>query len=182
MHSQKWQKVLQLPENGDLTGFIERKALPEVRRRLAAPPLADCSYNCLCHNVDEKRIAQLINPFADLSRWRYSVYVLECRPRPLTEITLNEIRGSVRKKQWVEEASKSSRLVYVGVAKRVNERLAEHTRLRSGGANFTEIFPPTRVLSITYYPRKSVAYRAEELTAEIVEEHTRPDIYVAQPG
>lgn len=176
-------KIGRNPTNHDIKRYVRETVTPKVKQALQESPNADCPHSCLCHNVDQKRIAQLIQPFSDLSdNWRYSVYVLECKLRSVSQKVVREELELQQKSRWVEKAQSYSRLVYVGVAKRVNERLMQHASARGKGANFTQTFPAMRVLSVDYYPRRSIAYDAEVITADILERQTNEEVYISQPG
>lgn len=69
----------------ELEEKIRSNTLPRVKSALSNPVNSDCPHNCLCHNVDERRIAELLKQFADGSLRTDAVYVLECRQRTVTE-------------------------------------------------------------------------------------------------
>lgn len=77
---------------------------------------------------------------------------------------------------------KRDRLLYVGVTQAAATRLKQHAAGRGRGANFTQIFPASRLLSIDWYRSTSEAYRAEPITADVLDEVTSDGIYVSQPG
>lgn len=144
---------------------------------------SDCPDRCLCHDVSRRRVAELVNGFSDeLDDKTNAVYVLECQWKTVSQRVVREELRLQNDVSWVGDAQKNKRLVYVGVSKCVPDRLWKHSLGRGAGANFTQMFPPTRLLSIQWFRRESDAYRAEELTAEILREETHDRVYVSQPG
>lgn len=123
-----------------------------------------------------------MNQFSDDTGWTDGVYVLECKLRTVDQRVVREELQLQNDCRWTEQAQRSSRLLYVGVSQHIVKRLKEHAYARGKGANFTQMFPAARLLSVEWYPTVSTAYRAEEITAELLEEATEDDVYVAQPG
>ena len=133
--------------------------------------------------MDEKRVATVVNEFSDnRPNWTYAVYVVECRPNRVSQRVAREQLRLQNPSKWVEKAQKHSRLVYVGVSQNVVNRLMQHAAGRGDGANFIQLFPVSRLLSIQWFSGRSAAYRAEELTAEMLDDELSGDVYVAQPG
>jgi len=161
---------------------IRSDTLSRVTSALSDPVNSDCPNHCLCHNVDERRIAELLKQFADGSLWTDGVYVLECRKRTVTEKLLREEFRLQTNRRWAHRAQEKDRLLYVGVTQAAANRLKQHAAGRGQGANFTQIFPASRLLSVDWYRSTSQAYRAEPLTADILDEATDDGVYVAQPG
>ncbi|MFD1526309.1 GIY-YIG nuclease family protein [Halolamina salina] len=85
-------------------------------------------------------------------------------------------------RRWAHRAQERDRLLYVGVTQRAATRLKQHAAGRGRGAHFTQIFPASRLLSIDWYGSTSEAYRAEPITADVLDEVTSDDVYVSQPG
>ncbi len=167
----------------DLIDEAKQTVLPRVRRAFEADPESDCPYNCLCHNVDERRVATLVNRFSDdRPNWTYAVYVLECRRRTVSQRVAREELRLQHPSTWVDQAQQHNRLLYVGVSQNVVNRLMEHAAGRGGGANFTQLFPAIRLLSIQWFSVKSLAYRSEEQTAEMLRSELPDNIFVSQPG
>ncbi|WP_152420990.1 GIY-YIG nuclease family protein [Halorubrum coriense] len=158
--------------------------VPErVNTALQDQPSSDCSDSCLCHDVTRKRVAKLVKGFSDGSTDRTNaVYVLECQWKTVSQKVVREELRLQNNVSWIDEAQSNKRLLYVGVSTAVPSRLWKHALGRGDGANFTQMFPPTRLLSIQWFNRESDAYRAEELTAEILREETHDGVYVSQPG
>lgn len=143
----------------------------------------DCPTQCLCHDVDQRRTAELVKEFSNgLVDKTEAVYVLECQWKTVSQRVAREELRLQNDVSWVGEAQKNQRLVYVGVSTDVPSRLLKHSLGRGAGANFTRMFPPTRLLSIQWFKHESDAYRAEELTADILREETHSGVYVSQPG
>jgi predicted GIY-YIG superfamily endonuclease len=172
------------PTESELRDRIQNSIVPQIQQELTNATDADCPTSCLCHNVDNKRIAEIVKPFSDLSKpnHRYTVYVLECKPRAVTQKSVREEFKLQQKCGWAQRAQNHSRLLYVGVSQNVVNRLKEHASAQGSGANFTQIFPATRVLSIEWFRSKSIAYKAEEMTADALDKATSSSIYVSQPG
>lgn len=161
-----------------------RDVVPDrVNTALQKRPRSDCSDSCLCHDVTRKRIAELVKEFSDGSMERTdAVYVLECQLKSVSQKVVREELQLQNDVSWIYEAQDSRRLIYVGVSTVVPSRLWKHALGRGDGANFTQMFPPTRLLSIQWFDREPDAYRAEKLTAEILREETQNGVYVSQPG
>lgn len=167
----------------ELTQSAKEIVLSRVKRAFESTLESDCPYDCLCHNVDEKRVATLVNRFSDARpNWTYAVYVVECRPRRVPQRVAREQLRLQNPSKWVDEAQKHNRLVYVGVSQNVVNRLMQHVAGRGDGANFIQLFPVSRLLSIQWFSGQSAAYRAEELTAKMLDDELLSDVYVAQPG
>lgn len=161
---------------------VQENVLSRVEAALTAKRDSECPRACLCHNVDERRIAELVNGFASDERWTDGVYVLECRPRAVSQRVVREELQLQNDCRWINASKESDRLLYVGVSQNVPNRLREHAYARGNGANFTQMFPAVRLISVEWYPTTTTAYRAEEITADVLERSTAEDVYVAQPG
>lgn len=167
----------------ELRDTAKQTVASRVRQAFKSSLESDCPHNCLCHNVDEKRVATLVSDFSDdKPNWTYAVYVVECRRRSVSQRVAREELRLQNSSWWVDEAQTHDRLLYVGVSKNVVNRLLEHAAGRGAGANFTQMFPATRLLSVEWYPVRSVAYRAEPITAETLREQLADNIFVIQPG
>lgn len=154
-----------------------------VADALASDTTADCPGSCLCHNPTPKRIAELVVEFNDGTLKTDGVYVLECKPRHVTQRTVREELELQHESRWVDRAQNADRLLYVGMSVDITNRLKQHAQAKGSGANFTQMFPASRVLSIQWFNSKALAYRAEEITAEVLrDEITESGVYVAQPG
>lgn len=168
--------------DAELKEQIRFETASRVESALADSVTVDCPDGCLCHNVDNRRIAELLKQFADESYWTDAVYVLECRHRTVTEKVLREEFHLQTDRRWAHRAKEHDRLLYVGVTQAAATRLKQHAAGRGKGANFTQIFPASRLLSIDWYPSTSQAYRAEPITADVLDEVTGDGVYVSQPG
>lgn len=177
--NRRWRRI----SDSELETQIQSAILPQVESALSDPPDSDCPNNCLCHNVDERRIAELLKQFSDGSLSKTDVvYVLECHQRTVSQKLLREEFRLQTYRKWVDRAQDKDRLLYVGVSKEPANRLMQHAAGRGEGANFTQIFPAARLLSLDWYQSTHQAYRAEPLTADLLDEATGDDIYVSQPG
>lgn len=161
---------------------VQENVLSRVEEALAANRGSECPRACLCCNVDERRVAELVNGFPNEEGWTDGVYVLECRPRSVSQKVVREELRLQRDCRWINASQESDQLLYVGVSQNVPNRLREHAYARGNGANFTQIFPAVRLISLEWYPTTTTAYRAEEITANVLEVSTDDDVYVAQPG
>ena len=167
----------------EITQSAKETVLPRVKRAFGSALESDCPCGCLCHNVDNKRVATVVRQFSDgRPNWTYAVYVVECRLRRVPQRVAREQLRLQKPSPWVNKAQKHKRLVYVGVSQNVVNRLMQHAAGRGAGANFIQLFPVSRLLSVQWFSGPSVAYRAEELTAEMLDNELPDDVYVAQPG
>jgi hypothetical protein len=109
-----------------------------------------------------------------------AVYVLECRHNRRfgsTAVT-NDINIG---HDWGETSS-ATRLLYVGVTVNLLSRLDQHLNSPGKrGANFTGVFPPMRILDVSWWATYQRAQRAEKLIADGLEDRFEGD-YVAYPG
>lgn len=110
-----------------------------------------------------------------------AVYVLECfHTRDHQNVAIQHLQKTVR--QWVGSVNQSRRVLYVGKTIKLIKRLDQHLNdPGSGGAEFTTVFPPVRVLNVTWYSTKQEMDRAEPLTAQLLRNRFAED-YVSQPG
>ena len=167
----------------ELRERVEDTAVDRVTEALNRDTGGDCPGSCLCHNPTPKRIAELVVKFNDGTLKTDGVYVLECKPRHVTQRTVREELELQHDSRWVERAQNAERLLYVGMSVDIPNRLKQHAQAKGAGANFTQMFPASRVLSVQWVNSKSLAYRAEEITAEVLRENiTDGGVYVAQPG
>lgn len=169
-------------DDSELEDKILSTTLPRVESALSEPVEFNCPNNCLCHNVDKRRIAELLKPLSDDSLRTDCVYVLECRQRTVTDKILREEFQHQTHRRWAHRAQENERLLYVGVSQKPANRLMQHAAGRGEGANFTQIFPAARLLSVDWYQSRYEAYRAEPITADVLEKSTDDDVMVMQPG
>ena len=167
----------------ELRERIENAVVDRVTTATRHRATHDCIDSCLCHNPTNKRIAELVVQFSDHSTRTDAVYVLQCKPRQVSQRVAREELQLQHESRWVERAQAADRLVYVGMSVDLPNRLKQHARASGSGANFTQMFPAARLLSVQWFHSKSLAYRAEEITAEVLREQIDDDsIYIAQPG
>lgn len=174
----RWRRI----QDHEIERGVRENVLSRVEAALSRARDIDCPRRCLCCNVDERRVAELVNDFASEKMWTDGVYVLECLPRSVSQRVVREELHLQHECRWINASRENDRLLYVGVSQHVPHRLKEHAYGRGNGANFTQIFPAKRLISVDWYPTAPTAYRAEEITADILRESTSEDIYVAQPG
>jgi predicted GIY-YIG superfamily endonuclease len=135
----------------------------------------------LRHATDPWTIAMCALPHCTGNCQTNAVYVLECLANSNYQHTASYELG-LAKQKWVDDVESAERLLYVGVTVDVLNRLNEHLNDPGGdGAHFTTVFPPIRVLNISWYHSYAEAQRAEELTAELLRERF-PNDYISQPG
>lgn len=158
----------------------------DIVDRLRTRAEADCPNQCLCHGPDRKTVGQLVKEFVDdpFDNNTHAVYILECKPRSLG----NAKKLAYEKRQtdsvglawWVKAAAKAQKLIYVGVSKEVHERIFDHANATPSGAHFTNVFPPARILDITWYPYMNDSRRAEPKKARELKEYVAEDTFVFQ--
>jgi predicted GIY-YIG superfamily endonuclease len=127
-------------------------------------------------------IVNTLLPFTTGTTDSYAVYVLECLQEPTgAGVVVNQgvSESSVKRYKGV---GKTRRVVYVGVAKNLLQRIDQHLNHPGRrGANFTALYPPVRVLQVGWFPRKKIAERAEEVTAELLRDRF-PEDFISYPG
>lgn len=116
----------------------------------------------------QERVEEIVQEFRWPEDFQNAVYVLECFcPDDKSEIRpSHEEYGSSQ----VEEALLADYLYYVGWTNRVVQRILQHVRGDSQGANFTMQYPPVTVQEIRWYGSESEAKRQER---ELADEYTR---------
>jgi predicted GIY-YIG superfamily endonuclease len=104
------------------------------------------------------------------------VYVLECKKsQNYKKIAAAELGRY--KKHWPTNIDENRRLIYVGVTKNLLRRLNEHlNKPRSAGADFTAVFPPIRLLSVSWYQSYRAAAQAEKQVAAILRNRYPDDL------
>lgn len=134
------------------------------------------------HDTSRPTIASALLEFTNGAPRTYAVYVLEClqnKTHPSTVIQQGVSPVSVDRHK---NAADSRRVIYVGMAKRVIDRLDEHlNKPGKQGANFTALYPPVRILQVGWFYGQNRTHEAEQLTAKMLKEEFPAD-YVAQPG
>jgi len=135
----------------------------------------------LQHRTDPWTIAWSALRFCTGELRSYAVYVLECMySKRHRSIALSEL--GIYRPTWRNQVDNADRLLYVGRAKNLTRRLHQHLNEPGDkGANFTAVFPPVRILNVSWYSSKYDADRAERATAELLRKRF-PDDYVSQPG
>ena len=139
--------------------------------------------------------------FCDGSLQSDAVYVLECkknsryREDAIYELAKAGKRSWESPPSWWERPNQADRIIYVGYTTNLVRRFDEHLNSpgfnRDGGANFTTLFPPVRILSVEWYGDSYVngesdqyfgdghdvprAILAERITAELMEEEFPED-------
>lgn len=111
-----------------------------------------------------------------------AVYVLECKPTEnFRGIAFTELQKV--KTQWPTDINGARRVLYVGVTVNLLRRLHEHLQDDGGdaGADFTQVFPPMRLLHVEWFETYARAAKAEPMVAEELRERF-PEDHVAQPG
>jgi len=110
-----------------------------------------------------------------LSQYNW-VYVLECHKSTKEKIELKHkafFEGSVP--NWVDEALKHERLLYIGSTNNIVERIREHIHQFSrrtedtGRTMFTTYFPPKMVIRLLKYDSLDRARKMEEVWSKVYE-------------
>lgn len=169
-------------QDHEIESDVRKNILPRVQAVLSEKRDLDCPRRCLCCNVDERRIAELVNNFACEMLFTDGVYVLECLPRSVSQRVVREELHLQEECRLDNVSRANDRLLFVEMDRNVPQRLKEHAYARGNGADFTQIFPAKRLISVEWYRTPSTAERAEEITANILREATSEDVYVAQPS
>lgn len=108
--------------------------------------------------------------------------MLEClqsSSKPATVLSQGVSTNSVRR---YDGAGDARRVVYVGVAKNVLNRLDQHLNYPGEeGANFTAMYPPARILQVGWFSGQGTAEEAERITADLLREKF-PQDFIAYPG
>lgn len=177
-HNRRWRRI----RDHEIESDVWEDVVCRVDAALSEPRDIDCPRRCLCCNVDERRVAQLVNDYSSEQLWTDGVYVLECLPRLVSQRVVREELHLQQECDWINASRQYDRLLYVGVSQHIPHRLKEHAYARGNGANFTQLFPAKRLISVAWYPTAPTAQRAEEITADILRESTPEEVYVAQPG
>jgi predicted GIY-YIG superfamily endonuclease len=108
-----------------------------------------------------------------------AVYVLECFQSSSYRRTSAE---SLRRtnKRWEGDVEEADRLIYVGMTVNLLRRIDEHLNSPGDdGAHFTTVFPPVRLLNVSWWPSFNEAMRAEEAIADHLQERF-PSDYIYQ--
>ncbi|MFC6875422.1 GIY-YIG nuclease family protein [Halobellus marinus] len=88
--------------------------------------------------------------------------------------------GKLKSDRWTGGLNQAERIIYVGVTVNLQRRLLEHVdAIDSDGAEFTQVFPPLRVLDVSWYRSYRRAHRAEKRVADAISERFSTD-YVYQ--
>jgi len=136
----------------------------------------------LYRDPSREQIAKQVAEFTDDTVFHHGVYVLVCKQIPTGEaerVAVNQERWA-KLPWWLSVGDTYSKLLYVGVSKRVVERIYLHAI--GSGARFTRIFPPIKVQSIDWYPSLAESYRAERRKAAILDRNTSDSTFVMYPG
>lgn len=140
-----------------------------------------CPSRCLCHSPTRPKIAKLVKETRDDPIRSHGVYVLDCKTAPLdlAKRRAFEHLDITQVPWWLNAACKRDRLVYVGVSKRMVDRLHAHANFRGDGGSFMKVFPPKRLIDINWFNTLAESYRAEVETADYLDNELE-DAYVYQ--
>ena len=125
------------------------------------------------------RIVMECLPFCTATPRTDAVYILECLQNSSYRRTAVQDLHRTNKpgEGDVEEAD---RLIYVGMTVNLLRRIDEHLNSPGDdGAHFTTVFPPVRLLDVSWWPSFDEAMRAEERIADHLQERF-PSDYVYQ--
>lgn len=159
-----------------LSEQIEREVLPSLpgdswRETTEVVPFAE--------DTSIPTIVAACLPCCDGAPRSDAVYVLECRPNQQPQATAARFFERVDQ-PWLTETAGAQRLIYVGVTANLLRRLDEHlNHPGETGAHFTTVYPPLRILDVSWYSSYAEATRAEQLTAHLLRERY-PDDYIYQ--
>ncbi|SEP27121.1 hypothetical protein SAMN04487948_13012 [Halogranum amylolyticum] len=156
------------PLSQQVSDVVERIPDDHYRELTAVHPLQA--------NHDLGTVLAECAPFADWTGRTDAVYVLECTNSPGADHAARAQLGLQHSVEWPREASTAERRLYVGVSNRVAISIWQH--VAGVGADFCAIFPPARILDLSFYDRPSEARHAAAMTAEMVRERF-PEDYVA---
>jgi hypothetical protein len=110
----------------------------------------------------------------------FAVYVLECRHTTEWGQHAAVELGKVKQQRWRGDLDGARRVIYVGMTVNLSRRLLEHVQEDNDeGAEFTQIFPPLRVLDVSWYRNRRRVARAEKMLADAIDERF-PGDYVMQ--
>lgn len=145
------------PARGDLVDFNRQQEPLENRIRYKiVPEVPDDSWYeyenelPLQHATDTWTIALVCMPFCTAQPRTDAVYVLECLPNSGYRQSTAMHFGRANK-PWNGRVEGKNRLLYVGMTKNVLRRLNDHLNSAGDkGAHFTAVFPPVRVLHISW--------------------------------
>lgn len=134
-------------------------------------------------DTSDETIARCVGQFSDGDCSRtYGVYVFECFRQPVPRAVALKNQVSSNSVRQYYDLENPRRMLYVGVAKDVPQRVGEHLNDPGRrGAYFTAIYRPVRLLQVGWFNNQTRARRGEKLTAKFLRERF-PDDYVAQPG
>lgn len=171
---------------GRILSTAHRDTVEEVVRSEVLPRVPRTTYHELRRDLPlrfgtsaDEIIAEAL-PHATGDRSQTSaVYVLECRKssRPTSDALAS---GVTPKSEWERQAVGARRVIYVGYTVDLLRRLDEHLNNTDGkGAHFTRVFPPLRILDVSWWSTSSRARRAEPLVASGLRDRFEDD-YVYQ--
>jgi len=168
--------------SGQVDSSLQERIQTEVVPRIPTEPWYDVERSLpLRYDTDIWTIASIAFPHCTGEPRTDAVYVLECLPTSEYQHSAIRTLGKY-KPQWGDELRRARRILYVGVTAGLLKRLDHHlNNTDNRGAEFTQVFPPVRLLDVAWYSSYGYAERAEVLTAEALRERF-PDDYVAQPG
>lgn len=119
-------------------------------------------------------------PHSDGSFRDFAVYVLECRQTTDWGQHAAVELGKPKQKRWSTDINGARRVIYVGVTINLMRRLMEHVdEDNDDGAEFTQVFPPVRVLDVSWFRNYQRASNAEKLVADRLAERF-PEDYIMQ--
>lgn len=175
--------------------LLPRRERPTIRDRVESKVIPEVPSDSW-HDADRPlplqvdtspwTIAAECLPFCTGEPRTNAVYVLECIPNDEYRETAARKLGRVDK-PWNGRVEGADRLIYVGMTINLHRRLWEHVNEPNNaidgadgdGAHFTTVFPPVRVLHVSWWPSFETAMEAEEIAAKLLRDRF-PDDYVYQ--
>lgn len=134
----------------------------------------------LQRNIDLNTVICSLLPFCTGSSRTNAVYILECIHSANWRGAAVRVHKKMKTDRWGDEIDSASRLIYVGSTNCLYERIRQHINPKnSRGADFTQIFPPVRVLGVVWFETYREAHNCEKVVADKVRDRF-PDSYVMQ--
>lgn len=140
-------------------------------------------------SLDEKEIKDSLHQLTrDYPVGDYNVYTISCQFPKSNAEKLQWIHSheeydlrSVSYPSWVDSVLAADEIYYVGFTDDVPDRLLKHVKGLSDSANFTEIFNPEKVVSITSYSDIETAKSKEMERAYELTDHEYIDKLTENP-
>ena len=134
----------------------------------------------LRYSTDPLTIVSCCLPHCDGSYKTNAVYILECLQLESPKNRLMLQKGRARNRWNDKKAQTARKVIYVGSTISLLRRLDEHINdPEDSGAYFTSVYPPIRILDVSWYRSYSDAEKAEKIIAGVLSEELEND-YIYQ--